>query len=211
MILKPVSKRVLRASSSILALLTVFGAPPARATSPCVTVPAGGYVNSGTVSQVCVSSTVTGGIINSGTIGSGGILFSNSGALVGGAPSVGGAIFSTGAITGGIVIGAGSSIQVNYGSESGIQISGAFSGNISNDGSITAKYGKGIQISASQIGAFSVGGGIVNTGTISGSGDGIYIRNATTFATGISNSGGERRRHRYQWFGHGRSPCWNRQ
>jgi uncharacterized protein with beta-barrel porin domain len=168
-------KRILRDSSSAIALLAVLGAPSARAIESCVNVTPGGYTNSGTVSSICVTIPDAGGILNSdtGSVTPGGISLTSG--------TITGQIISSGSIAGGIAIDSNS--QINFAIGPAILIYGPFSGGIANAGTISAG---GEAISVFSLSAFS--GGISNSGAIS-AGDGISVANLSTFGGGISNSG----------------------
>ncbi len=191
--------RSLLASSSIAALLIGGGTPVAYASCPTsITADRAGCANSSTIVGITISNaTISGDIVNTptGVISATGISLTNS--------TVTGSIDDEGAFTGNIVIGAGSAItgttsQFTGPLHAGILVDATgktFSGFISNAGSVSGNSG-GIGVSQSVVlfGLSSAGGGIVNSGTISTSGNvgpigGIFDNNTSTFFGGITNSG----------------------
>ena len=64
-----------------------------------------------------------------------------------------------------------------------------FAGGITNAGKISGQHGIYLS-SIAQFGTASAGGGIMNTGTISAEGTGIFVKKLSTFSGGISNTGG---------------------
>jgi uncharacterized protein with beta-barrel porin domain len=145
----------------------------------------GGISNAGTISavedgiRVLGQTTFLGGISNSGTIsaGSNGIQLTNITRF--GSASIGGGITNTGTIS------AANSTGLY------IQGVGTFDGGIGNAGAGTISGGyNGIQLATiTQFGSASIGGGISNSGMISGGiNAGIQLSGGTFFG-GISNSG----------------------
>ncbi|WP_294538151.1 autotransporter domain-containing protein [uncultured Rhodoblastus sp.] len=177
MILTSNSKRVLRASSSVIALLSVIGAPPAMAIQPCGYYAVPGANNlAGTFASVCVTIPDAGTISNTGSITPGGISLTSG--------IVTGQIVSSGLIAGGITIDSNS--QINAANGHAIQIAGnTFGGGISNGGAISAGSGNGISVD--NLSTFS--GGISNGGTISARNVGVELLFVSTFGGGISNGG----------------------
>jgi hypothetical protein len=133
----------------------------------------GGIANSGTISAggtgIAVNvSTFSGGIANSGTISTG-----LNGISVFGVPAFSGGISNSGKIS----VGLGNGIAVGVSN---------FAGNISNSGTITAVTG--IRISDSV--TFAAGSGIVNSGTIIGTGGTAIDASFATSPVTIEQTGG---------------------
>jgi autotransporter-associated beta strand protein len=153
----------------------------------------GGIVNSGsgkisatfTGVEVANVSSFYGGIVNNGTIsaGSNGIFLVTIATFAGGITNTG-TISSAGV---GIHIG---NVIVSTSTTLTFPVS-TFSGNLSNSGTIIAKTAGILIVDASQFGATSAGGGIVNSGTISVAalGAGIVVTGVSTFMGGITNTG----------------------
>ncbi|MGB7035301.1 MAG: hypothetical protein WBD71_07220 [Xanthobacteraceae bacterium] len=164
----------------------------------------GGISNSGTISASSSrgiyvgsvaqfgSGSVGGGISNSGTISSGGngINLVNDTSFLGGISNSGTiylhaiTTFFGGITNSGTLTAAHGSAAISVGGVT------TFLGAINNSGTIIAPLGNGVFVSnVSQFGSTSAGGGITNSGTISGAG-GIILGNVT-FVTGsdIVNSG----------------------
>jgi uncharacterized protein with beta-barrel porin domain len=130
--------------------------------------------------QVQGVSTFSGGISNAGTITS----FA-TGILVGNVLSFAGGITSTGTISASNV-----GIWATGNSENGPG-GGVFSSGVVNGGLIAARVG--IQIGATSASRAapisSFGGGVANSGTITGNGIGIFVTNVSTFSGGVTNLG----------------------
>jgi outer membrane autotransporter protein len=153
----------------------------------------GGIANVGTITAqtgiiVLGSQAFSGGISNSGTISVSGAGIQIGSVTIGGssttiiAPvqSFSGGITNTGTIAGNV------GIHVIAGT--------TFGGGISNAGLITGNAGAGIQIgsitgSGAIVSIATFSGGIVNSGTIHASGNGIDVFAVTSFSNGITNSG----------------------
>jgi hypothetical protein len=155
---------------------------------------------SGNTGAMVVShTTFSGGVTNAGTIGAGGISVSSSTFLSGG-------IVDTGVISGGIRIDSHSRIVASSTTAvaientttfgGGISNAGlhalvvssvsAFTGDISNTGTISARTFGAIYIDS----ASTFTGAVVNSGRIlGGSGTALRISHVSTFTAGISNSG----------------------
>jgi uncharacterized protein with beta-barrel porin domain len=152
---------------------------------------AGNIVNNGTITAgssgiSVVSSTVTGSISNTGTISgaAGGIVIVNYTGGNAGQGSVGGSIVNSNSITGtaagfaGIML-AGGSVSQN--------ITNALGGTITANGGVGILLTNAISFSA-HAGPSTVGGSIVNQGTITAA-TGIKVAGGSTVTGGITNSG----------------------
>ena len=169
----------LLASSSFAALL--IGSLPALAACPPGTqVTTGGYTNSGSVSGLCVTTSINGYINNNGTVSPSGIKFTGG--------TLAGELQNDGTIQGGISLDSASKIISS--SFSAINIQGPlFTGGISNAGLIgttSSAFDAAISIGA---GMSLFSGGITNSGMIDAPGGGIILNTISTFSGGISNSG----------------------
>jgi outer membrane autotransporter protein len=194
-----------------------FGGYVNLGTAECVTVTSttftGNVSNAGTITPggiTITGSSVTGAVISSGTVAGG--IGIDSASQIGDAsgiaitgPSFAGGISNAGVITaagipilidgastfsGGIVNSSTGVIQ--GGGLSGIAVSvvSAFTGGVTNAGTISMPSGAGIVVGGCPCGVSTFEGGVVNTGTITGLGPGISVVDVESFAGGIVNDGG---------------------